>query len=144
MGQRNKALKKRRRLRGRSKRLQRSASKYDRLRECEQLHLSRGFAECSVQEMVNKLTNHTCLSQQFPTITNVLSSRKGSLPVCGNGLLEDEEECDCGPDRWERTNLEVLKNYEIPNIKKDMYWFLSVIYTIQTNCYRIAEHCHMY
>ncbi|CAI2357436.1 unnamed protein product [Caenorhabditis sp. 36 PRJEB53466] len=60
----------------------------------------RGFGECSVQEMVDKLTNHTCLSQQSQSLTSGLTMRKGSLPICGNGMLEEEEECDCGPERF--------------------------------------------
>ncbi|EFO82754.1 hypothetical protein CRE_00042 [Caenorhabditis remanei] len=61
----------------------------------------RGFPECSVQEMVKKLSNHSCLSPQSPSFSsNVLSPKKGSLPVCGNGLQEEEEECDCGPERF--------------------------------------------
>uniref|UniRef100_A0A1I7TW93 Peptidase M12B domain-containing protein n=2 Tax=Caenorhabditis tropicalis TaxID=1561998 RepID=A0A1I7TW93_9PELO len=61
----------------------------------------RGFEECSVQDMVDRLSNHTCLSPQSPSYsTNVLVPKRGSLPVCGNGLQEEEEECDCGPERF--------------------------------------------
>ncbi|CAO4385983.1 unnamed protein product [Caenorhabditis nigoni] len=61
----------------------------------------RGFSECSVQEMVDRLSNHTCIPPQIPSFSsNALVPKKGSLPVCGNGLQEDEEECDCGPERF--------------------------------------------
>ncbi|CAI5455348.1 unnamed protein product [Caenorhabditis angaria] len=58
----------------------------------------RGFPACSVQEMTKKLATQTCLKRG--NSTNEMVRNLGSLPICGNGILEKNEDCDCGPARF--------------------------------------------
>uniref|UniRef100_A0A914S2W8 Peptidase M12B domain-containing protein n=1 Tax=Parascaris equorum TaxID=6256 RepID=A0A914S2W8_PAREQ len=50
--------------------------------------------DCSVQALVEKLPEHICI--QLPP-QNV---PKTALAVCGNQIVEQHEECDCGPERF--------------------------------------------
>ncbi|CAB3400346.1 unnamed protein product [Caenorhabditis bovis] len=60
----------------------------------------RGFPPCSVQGMVDKMQKHQCLLEENSTIASSLTVRRSSLPICGNGLLEKNEQCDCGPEKY--------------------------------------------
>uniref|UniRef100_A0A0K0E0V1 Peptidase M12B domain-containing protein n=1 Tax=Strongyloides stercoralis TaxID=6248 RepID=A0A0K0E0V1_STRER len=50
--------------------------------------------ECTVQSMVNHFYGAHCINYQQPYVD--LSKVQ---PVCGNGLLEGNEECDCGTSK---------------------------------------------
>uniref|UniRef100_A0A0N4ZA07 Peptidase M12B domain-containing protein n=1 Tax=Parastrongyloides trichosuri TaxID=131310 RepID=A0A0N4ZA07_PARTI len=50
--------------------------------------------ECTVQSMINHVYGAHCINYKEPYVD--LSKVQ---PVCGNGLLEGEEECDCGTSK---------------------------------------------
>ncbi|CAD6189147.1 unnamed protein product [Caenorhabditis auriculariae] len=58
--------------------------------ECLRL---KGFEECSAQQLADLLPKHRCLEPN-----NRL--RRPIVSLCGNGIKEFEEECDCGPEKW--------------------------------------------
>uniref|UniRef100_A0A9J2Q3M3 Peptidase M12B domain-containing protein n=1 Tax=Ascaris lumbricoides TaxID=6252 RepID=A0A9J2Q3M3_ASCLU len=49
--------------------------------------------DCSVQALVEKLPEHICIQSPPQSVP------KTALAVCGNQIVEQHEECDCGPER---------------------------------------------
>uniref|UniRef100_A0A0K0D8Q8 NPC1_N domain-containing protein n=1 Tax=Angiostrongylus cantonensis TaxID=6313 RepID=A0A0K0D8Q8_ANGCA len=55
---------------------------------------SSGFDnECSAQALVDLLPSIECLMEPLQLPPTVLA-------LCGNGIVEDDEDCDCGPLRY--------------------------------------------
>ncbi|KAK6009851.1 hypothetical protein OSTOST_25191 [Ostertagia ostertagi] len=49
--------------------------------------------ECSAQALVDLLPTIECLTEP-----KVLPS--STLALCGNGIVEEDEDCDCGPAKY--------------------------------------------
>ncbi|XP_019489936.1 PREDICTED: disintegrin and metalloproteinase domain-containing protein 18-like, partial [Hipposideros armiger] len=58
-------------------------------------HGVKFFSTCSVDEFKGIVSQPEFECLQNQTISEMITGRKTS--VCGNGILEPEEECDCGP-----------------------------------------------
>uniref|UniRef100_A0A0N4U8X4 Peptidase M12B domain-containing protein n=1 Tax=Dracunculus medinensis TaxID=318479 RepID=A0A0N4U8X4_DRAME len=52
--------------------------------------------DCTLQQMVNLLSKNHCIKkyEKIPFLTPITIEQ--SLPICGNGIVERYEQCDCG------------------------------------------------
>lgn len=61
----------------------------------------RGYDhDCTLQQMVNMLQKNRCLQlvAHRPSFITPYAVEK-SLALCGNGVVEESEECDCGLEK---------------------------------------------